>query len=275
MTQAGSLPTPTSDAAVAALAGTAYVVGGYDGAQALDTIIAWRPGGRPRIVARLPYGLRYAAVAASDGRLVIAGGSHGEAATAAILSFDPATRELRRSASCPTRSRTRRPSRSGPTSTFVGGRGSAPGTQTAAIVAVDPASGSSLRVGRLPQPLSDAAAVVLGRRVWVAGGLSASGPVDLGAGTHAHRPLRARQGARSVAANRSSTSTGARGPRHRGCSRTPLPHPPHGCDRTARRSCGPRIDHDHAVVAVIVGEDVPIRQRQRQRGRSSAAVPVG
>ena len=47
MTQVGSLPTPTSDAAVAALAGTAYIVGGYDGQQALDTIIAWRPGGDP------------------------------------------------------------------------------------------------------------------------------------------------------------------------------------------------------------------------------------
>ena len=80
-TQVASLPTPTSDAAVAALAGTAYVVGGYDGQQALDTIVAWRPGDTRKVVARLPYGLRYAAVAATDGRLLIAGGSHEEAAT--------------------------------------------------------------------------------------------------------------------------------------------------------------------------------------------------
>ena len=38
----------------AAIGGTAYVVGGYTGAQWLDTIVAWRPGTRARIVARLP-----------------------------------------------------------------------------------------------------------------------------------------------------------------------------------------------------------------------------
>lgn len=90
-----SLPTPTSDAAVAAIEGTAYVVGGYDGQKALDTIIAWHPGGRPQVVGRLPFGLRYAALAASGGRLLIVGGSRGQAATTAILSFDPTTHKVR------------------------------------------------------------------------------------------------------------------------------------------------------------------------------------
>ena len=47
--------------------GTAYVVGGYDGAEALDTILAWRPGSPARTVAHLPVSLRYAAVAATAG----------------------------------------------------------------------------------------------------------------------------------------------------------------------------------------------------------------
>jgi hypothetical protein len=181
ITQAASLPTPTSDAGVAAIAGTAYVVGGYDGEQPLDTIVAWRPGGRPQVVGRLPYGLRYAAVAASGGRLLIAGGSHGEAATTAILSFDPATGAVQQIGNLPEEithatAIALGPSL-GPYVYVLGGRGAAPGTQTAAIVAINAATGRSVRVGELPQPLSDAAAVLVDQRVWIAGGLSANGPV--------------------------------------------------------------------------------------------------
>ena len=160
--QVASLPTATSDAAVAALAGTAYVVGGYDGQQALDTIVAWRPGGQPKLVARLPYGLRYAAVAATDGRLLIAGGSHDEAATTTILSFDPATGDLRHIGDLPEPITHAAAVALGSYVYILGGRGSAAGTQSAAIVAVDAATGRSVRDGRLPQPLSDAAAIPVG-----------------------------------------------------------------------------------------------------------------
>src|SRR5256885_6280646 len=43
---AGRLPRPASDVSAAVVGNTAYVVGGYDGAQPLDTIVAWRPGDR-------------------------------------------------------------------------------------------------------------------------------------------------------------------------------------------------------------------------------------
>ncbi len=175
--QAGSLPTPTSDAAVAAIAGTAYVVGGYDGQQALNTIVAWRPGTPSRVVARLPHGLRYAAVAASDGRLVIAGGSQGEAASGAILSFDPATGQLRHIGELPAAITHATAVALGSYVYVLGGRGAAAQSQTAAIVAIDAGSGRCVRVGSLPQPLSDAAAITLGQRIWLAGGLSMSGPV--------------------------------------------------------------------------------------------------
>jgi N-acetylneuraminic acid mutarotase len=175
--QVASLPTPTSDAGVAEIAGTAYVVGGYDGEQALDTIVAWRPGERPQVVARLPYGLRYAAVAASDGRLLIAGGSHDEAATTAVLSFDPATATVRHIGRLPDPITHATAVALGPYVYVLGGRGAAPGTQTAAIVAVNAATGRCARVGRLPQPLSDAAAALVNDRVWLAGGLSPNGPV--------------------------------------------------------------------------------------------------
>ncbi len=172
-----SLPTPTSDAAVAAIAGTAYVVGGYDGEQALNTIVAWRPGSRAQVVAHLPYGLRYAAAAASGARLVIAGGSRGEAATGAILSFDPTTGAVRRLGEMPAPTTHAAAVALGRYVYILGGRGAAPGSQSAAIVAIDPGSGSALRVGALPLALSDASAVLVGGRIWLAGGLSAEGTV--------------------------------------------------------------------------------------------------
>jgi hypothetical protein len=50
------------------MGGTAYVVGGYTGSRWLDTIVAWRPGLPARVVAHLPFPLRYAAVATEGGR---------------------------------------------------------------------------------------------------------------------------------------------------------------------------------------------------------------
>lgn len=138
VTQVASLPTPTSDAGVATIAGTAYVVGGYDGEQALNTIVAWRPGTPAQVVARLPYGLRYAAVAASDGRLVIAGGSREEAATSAVLSFDPTTRALRRIGGLPAPITHASAVALGSWVYLLGGRGSASGSQSASILAIDP-----------------------------------------------------------------------------------------------------------------------------------------
>lgn len=190
VTQAGSLPTPTSDAAVAALAGTAYVVGGYDGQQALDTIIAWRPGSHPQLVARLPYGLLYAAVAASGGRLLIVGGSHDEAATTAILSFDPATHNVQHVDDLPSPITHAAAVALGSYVYILGGRGSAPDTQRAAIIAIDPTIGHSVQVGRLPQPLSDATAIPP-RQPRVAG---------RGAEYKRSRRLRARTHAQAVAA---------------------------------------------------------------------------
>ena len=53
--------------------------------------------------------------------------------------------------------------------------GRTPGSQTAAIVAIDPYTGRAVRVGQLPAPLSDAAVIPVGNAVWLAGGLSTSG----------------------------------------------------------------------------------------------------
>ena len=154
------------------------MVGGYDGEQALNTIVAWRPGTPAQVVARLPYGLRYAAVAASDGRLVIAGGSREEAATSAVLSFDPTTRALRRIGGLPAPITHASAVALGSWVYLLGGRGSASGSQSASILAIDPRTGRSLPDGSLPLALSDGSAAVVEGRVWLAGGLSSVGTSD-------------------------------------------------------------------------------------------------
>jgi N-acetylneuraminic acid mutarotase len=178
VTQAGTLPQATSDAAVAEVAETAYVIGGYNGQQALDSIVAWRPGATAEVVAHLPSGLRYAAAAAAGGHIVIAGGTPGEGASASILRFDPATRQVQPIGQLPAAITHASAFALGRWVYVVGGRGAAAGTQTASIVAIDSTSGRTVSVAQLPQALSDAAVAVTTGRVWVLGGSSASGVLD-------------------------------------------------------------------------------------------------
>ena len=148
-----------------ALGNTAYIVGGYNGEHALDTILAWRPGGAPRLVGRLPVGLRYAAVAATGSRVIIAGGSteavgSTEAhASRAILSFDPSTGRVTRIGSLPAPLTHSSAASLGGMVYVIGGRGSAPDSQTAAILAIDPANGRVRHAGALVR-----AAIRRGRR---------------------------------------------------------------------------------------------------------------
>jgi hypothetical protein len=171
----GELPRPQSDVAVTTIGSTAYVVGGFDGVAALDTIVAWRPGTAARVVARLPFAVRYAAVAAVDGRLIIAGGTGLDGVSDAIWSYDPAEGAVVQIGALP------RPVTHASAVSFggrvylIGGRRSVTGEQTAAIVEIDPASALAAQVGSLPSRLSDAAVAVAGGRIIVAGGQASDG----------------------------------------------------------------------------------------------------
>jgi N-acetylneuraminic acid mutarotase len=174
---AGTLPSPASDVAVASLNGTAYVVGGYDGVQPLDTILAWRPGQAPRVVARLPAGLRYAAVAAVGDRLIIAGGTEGSGETVsdAIFTFEPSTGALKQIGRLPVALTHASAATLDGQVLVIGGRRELSGEQSDAILAIDPSSGRVRTAGRLPTPLSDAAVASLGDKIVVAGGESPAG----------------------------------------------------------------------------------------------------
>ena len=171
----GILPHAQSDVAVTASGGTAYVVGGYDGVNWLDTILAWRPGSAARVVARLPVGLRYAAASTVDGQVLIIGGSTPNGASEAVYRFEPATGEVRQIGRLPQPVTHAAAATLGSFVYVVGGRGDNLDSQTANVWSINPLTGAIRRAGRLPQPLSDTGVVSLGGALVVAGGLSPAG----------------------------------------------------------------------------------------------------
>jgi N-acetylneuraminic acid mutarotase len=179
VSSAGTLPTAASDVAVATIGETAYIVGGYDGVHPLDTILAWRPGSAPQVVAHLPFGVRYAALAPVGGRLLIAGGTTESGVSDAIYSFQPPSGttagSLKQVGTLPVPLTHATAAQAGGRVYIVGGREQVSGAQTAAILAVDPSTGRVERVGTLAQPLSDAAVLAEGGRLLVLGGESPSG----------------------------------------------------------------------------------------------------
>ena len=174
-TAVGRLPAPSSDQAAAAIGGTAYVVGGYTGSRWLDTIVAWRPGQPARVVAHLPFPVRYAAVAAVGRRLVIAGGSlENGTASAAVLAYTPGGR-VTRIGRLPAPTTHAAAAAIGGVAYVIGGRGAALGSATAGITAIDLRTGRIARAGSLSSARSDLAAAALGDRILLAGGRSGRG----------------------------------------------------------------------------------------------------
>jgi N-acetylneuraminic acid mutarotase len=173
--RAGSLPIAASDVAAATIGATAYVVGGFTGTRALNTVVAWRPGRDATVVARLPRPLRYAAVATAGQRLVISGGTSGLAARREVFSVDPTTGAVRQIALLP---RPLTHAGAAPLNGVVyvvGGRGSDLKSQRAEVLGIDPISGAVTRAGTLPHGLSDAGVTAVGNRILIAGGQDATG----------------------------------------------------------------------------------------------------
>jgi hypothetical protein len=160
---------------VTTIGNTAYIVGGYNGERALDTILAWRPGENPTLVGHLPTGLRYAAVVAAGSKVIIAGGSTEAGASRAILSFDPATGRVIQIGSLPHPLTHASAASLSDVVYVIGGRGSAPSSQTAAILAIGSDSGRVQAAGALALPLSDAAVATVGGHIVLAGGQSTTG----------------------------------------------------------------------------------------------------
>jgi DNA-binding beta-propeller fold protein YncE len=172
----GRLPEPSSDQAAAVVGGTAYIVGGYTGSRWLDTIVAWRPGSTARVVAHLPFPLRYAAVTAIRNRLVIAGGSlESGKASEAVFAYRPTHIGVRRVGRLPAPTTHAAGATLGDVVYVIGGRAGGVDTQTARIVAIGPRGNHVHSAGALSAPRSDVAAVTLGDRILLAGGRDPAG----------------------------------------------------------------------------------------------------
>ena len=176
-TTVGRLPAPSSDQSGAAIGGTAYIVGGYTGSCWLNTIVAWTPGSSARVVAHLPFALRYAAVTAAGGAVVIAGGSlENGTASSAVLTYTPGggVQRIGRLTAPTTHAAA---ASIGGVAYVVGGRGATNGSVVDTIVSVDPRTHAIRPAGRLTFARSDLDAVSLGERILLAGGRDGSGAV--------------------------------------------------------------------------------------------------
>jgi YVTN family beta-propeller protein len=178
-TLAGRLPAASSDSAAAAIGGSAYIVGGYTGTRWLDTIVAWRPGSPARVVARLPFTLRYAAVTAVAGRLVIAGGSlENGTASDAVLEYVPGASHLLRLGRLPAPTTHAAAATIGTVAYVIGGRGAIVGTPTVRIVSIDVATRRVRAAGTLRLARSDLSAAAAGDGILLAGGRTRAATVS-------------------------------------------------------------------------------------------------
>ncbi len=176
--QVSRLPRAAADAAVTAVGGTAFVIGGFDGSQQLDGVFAWQPGGAVHRTAHLAAGLRYASAASVGDVVIIAGGVSGTTTSRSILRFDPARHRVTQIGQLPVALAHAAAASLGGLVFVIGGRRGGPGTATRAIYAIDPATGAARFAGALPAPLADAAAARVGDRILIAGGSNRAGRVQ-------------------------------------------------------------------------------------------------
>jgi N-acetylneuraminic acid mutarotase len=200
----GALPEGRSDAAVAVVDATAYVVGGFDGQGMTRSILASTDGRSVHPVGRLRVGVRYPAVAAYRGSVWVFGGqlattegTSSGAQSDVIQRFDVATGKtvvvghlprtlghamaFRTGHRCRVAGRLRLGVRYPAVAAFAGRiyvfggeqattAGSAGGPETDAIQMFDPGIGRTRVVGHLPRTLGHAAAFTLGGNLYLAGG---------------------------------------------------------------------------------------------------------
>ena len=181
----GELPRPRSDLAAAAVGGTSYVVGGFDGSSMTPDVLATADGARFTVAGRLAAGVRYAAVAALGDALWVIGGQLGTAESSSVGGQTDAVQrvELRTGK---TSIVGHLPVPLGHASAFVLANrlfvagGVSGTTHQNQIFEVDPTTGAVTTAGSLPGARSDAGTVVIGPTAYMVGGeaTSPTSPLD-------------------------------------------------------------------------------------------------
>jgi hypothetical protein len=172
---AGRLPTPRSDLAAATIGGRAYVLGGYDGTSALDSVLATSDGRTFSQVGTLPEPARYVAVAALKGKLYAFGGQTASGgASDAIREVDPRAGTARLIGRLPEPLSHASAISLGGRVYLLGGE-DAGGTVGDRVWSFDPASGKATAAGRLPLAVADGAATTVGSTGYLIGGKGRGG----------------------------------------------------------------------------------------------------
>ena len=178
----GQLPSGRSDSAAAVVAGTAYVLGGFDGTHLVRDIEATTDGHSFRVAGQLRVGVRYPAVVVYRGAVWIFGGelattdgTNGGPETSAIQRFDPSSGRTTIVGHLPTHMGHAMAFTLGGSLYVAGGRSA--GVARDQILRIDPTTGHGTRVARLPYAESDAGVVEGPSTVWLIGGETA-GPSE-------------------------------------------------------------------------------------------------
>jgi hypothetical protein len=181
----GRLPGVRSDLSAVTVGGRAYLVGGYDGSSWDAGVLATSDGTRFTVAARLPVPVRYAAVAALGSRIWVFGGQTTSGITDVIQQIDTATGRASVAGRLPT------PIAHAAGFTlggriFVAGGQTAPAAGKSGVASPSAAlstsgkileyrpapggPGSTVTAGRLPVPVANGAAAVLGGTGYLVGG---------------------------------------------------------------------------------------------------------
>ena len=146
------------------------MLGGYDGASPLDSVLATADGRTFSQVATLPQPARYMAVVALGGKVYAFGGeTAGGGASDAIREVDPEAGTARLIGRLPQPLSHASAVSLGGRVYLLGGEG-ASGAVSNRIWSFDPASGRATAVGRLPRPVADGAATTVGSTGYLIGG---------------------------------------------------------------------------------------------------------
>jgi outer membrane protein assembly factor BamB len=165
----GTLPTARSDLSAVTLGKFAYVLGGYDGTNPIDSVLATPDGESFTQVAKLPVPARYLAVAALGGRIFAFGGlTAGGAASDAIREVNPKAGTARVVGHLPE-------AVSHANALVLGGSiyvlgGEAGGTPTDRIWRFEPGHLNVVAAGRLPRPIAGGSAAVIRSTGYLIGG---------------------------------------------------------------------------------------------------------
>jgi hypothetical protein len=170
---AGTLAVAAHDAAGVLMGDTIYVFGGGGETASIRTVQAYRSG-QGTVIGSLPEARSDLAVASTGALAVIVGGFDGHASPASVLTTTDG-KNFAVVGQLPVPVRYPGIVASGNTIYVIGGE--LAGTPTAAIQAVDLATGTARVVGQLPVPLSHQSAFSLGGSIYLAGGRTSGRPV--------------------------------------------------------------------------------------------------